>query len=130
MHSHSSSSGKKCDRCDMVVAEWSKGWDNCPIPPPPTDPVADAVCDDIITEILEEVQHWSDRLQEAMDKAGTTQAQLARTLGMHRQRVHWMLQGTRALDVGLCQRLADVLGCSAAWLAGWSGSDDGPGGVE
>lgn len=63
---------------------------------------------------------WHLRLAYAMASSKLSQSDLARALGWHRQRVHWMMLGNRALDVELCARLAAILGCSREWLAGWS----------
>ena len=52
MAKHSSTDGKTCQRCGMVTAKWSKGWDNCPVPGGPIDPELAAFVEELINEIL------------------------------------------------------------------------------
>ncbi len=65
---------------------------------------------------------WSLRLQEARILRGWSQAELGRRLTppVTRGTIHAMEQGLRVLDVPLCERLAEALGCKKEWLAGWS----------
>lgn len=64
-----------------------------------------------------------DRLREALARAGMSQADAARAMGSdNRKLINEIVSGRRpklAQDLDMLRRLADVLGVSPEWLAGW-----------
>jgi repressor LexA len=61
---------------------------------------------------------FSARLQEALDRKGWGQSDLARELEVSRQQVHQWLAGDRTPSLGAACEIADVLGVSLDYLAG------------
>lgn len=62
-----------------------------------------------------------DRIRQARDAAGLSQAQVAKLLGLHRPAVTGMESGTRKVTAGELATLADLYKVSLDWLAGSEG---------
>lgn len=67
----------------------------------------------------------AERIKQARKKAGLTQVNLARKLGIAYPTLNKYERGHRIPDASLLNRMANILGCSPGWLLSGEGSSTG-----
>lgn len=67
------------------------------------------------------------KLKQAREAVGLTQAQVAAFLGTAREQVSYYETGAREVDLGTVLKLADLYGCTPAYFLEPSSPEPGPG---